>query len=50
MFTITWLTLISLLKTIPVVSQESNHPIINALHNINQMKYFKNEAACSHSS
>ena len=31
----------------PTVSQKYNHPIINALHNINQMKYFKNEAACS---
>ena len=28
------------------VLPETNHPIINALHGINQMKYFKNEAAC----
>lgn len=29
------------------VLPETNHPIINALHGINQMKYFKNEAARS---
>ena len=31
----------------PSVQQDHNHPIVNALLNINQMKYFKNEAACS---